>query len=344
MAPTSRTTTLALLTAAGGAAATTAALRSHRRRIAADPAHAELSAPLEGRAASVISADGTRLHAEVFGPEDAPTIVLLHGWTETLRFLKLQIRELSREFRVVAYDLRGHGRSGTAPTADAYGMDEHADDVDAVLRALVPEGERVIFAGHSLGAMALVAWAGRHEEQVADRLAGAALISTGMGDLVSETLVVRAPARFSRAGQVVGASVLSAKVRLPKGSTPLTHRLIRYIALARSASPATVAFCERMILECPRDVRGAVGATLSRLELHHAVESLNVPTVVIAGERDRLTPPVHARRFAELLPQLVELVEIPGIGHMAPVEAPATVTEKIAELARTRLSARPTAA
>jgi pimeloyl-ACP methyl ester carboxylesterase len=169
---------------------------------------------------------------------------------------------------------------------------------------------------------------------VSERLAGAALISTGMGDLISESLVVRAPARFERAAQVVGATLLGAKAPLPKGSTPLSHGIIRYVALCPEASPATVAFCERMILECRRDVRGAVGATLSKLELHHAVASLTVPTVVVAGELDRLTPPVHARRLAESLPELVELVEVPGIGHMAPVEAPDIVTAKIAALVR----------
>src|SRR5437764_2260556 len=159
MATRSRTT-LALVGAAGAAAVASGALRAHHRRITDDPAHAELSAPLEGRATTVTSHDRTVLHAEVFGPEDAPTIVLLHGWTETLRLLTFQIRELSREFRVVAYDLRGHGRSGSAPTPDAYGMDEHAEDLDAVLRALVPAGQRAVVAGHSLGAMTLVTWSG----------------------------------------------------------------------------------------------------------------------------------------------------------------------------------------
>lgn len=336
--PTKSRTLGLLAAAAGGGATAAAAFRSHRRRIAADPLYDDLRAPLGGRPAPVTSHDGTPLHARVFGPEGAPTIVVVHGWTETLDFLKLQIRDLSRDYRVVAYDLRGHGRSGSAPSVDAYGIDDHAADVDAVLRALVPAGQRVIFAGHSLGAMALVAWAGTHEAHVADRIAGAVLISTGMGDLVSETLVVRAPERLSRIGQVVGAALMGAKVPLPKGSTPISHWIVRHIALAPSASPATVAFCERMILECRRDVRGAVGATLSQLELHHAVESLTVPTIVIAGEHDRLTPIVHSERLAKSLPVLVELVEIPGIGHMAPVEAPAIVTGKIAELARCRLA------
>jgi pimeloyl-ACP methyl ester carboxylesterase len=340
---TRHSTTLALL-GAGGAAGAAAALRRHRRRIAADPAHQQLFAPLHGERAQVTSADGTQLHAELFGPEDAPAIVLLHGWTETLRLLTLQIRELSKEFRVVAYDMRGHGRSGTAPDASAYSVDDHAADLDAVLRAFIPAGQRAVVAGHSLGAMTIVAWAGNNEAQVPERLAGAALISTGMGDLISESLVVRAPGRLERVGQVVGATLMGTKMPLPKGSTPVSHRIIRYIALSPEASPATVAFCERMILECRREVRGAVGATLSQLELNHAVESLSVPTIVIAGEHDRLTPPVHAQRLAESLPHLVELVEVRGIGHMAPVEAPDVVTAKIAQLARHRHAERPAAA
>ena len=52
------------------------------------------------------------LHAEVFGPEDGTTVVLAHGWTEMLDFWTYVIRDLTgKGFRVVAYDLRGHGDS-----------------------------------------------------------------------------------------------------------------------------------------------------------------------------------------------------------------------------------------
>jgi pimeloyl-ACP methyl ester carboxylesterase len=144
-----------------------------RRRIRSDPEYARLYAPLHGREVTVTVNDGTRLHAEVFGPEDAPTIVFCHGWTCALRFWTYQIQDLVPEFRVVASDFRGHGRSDPAATGD-YTIDAFGDDLQAVLEATVPAGERALLAGHSMGAMAIVAWAGRHPDEVAQRASATA--------------------------------------------------------------------------------------------------------------------------------------------------------------------------
>jgi hypothetical protein len=75
---------LAALAAGGGAAAGPAIERRHLRRVARDPDYARLSVPLNGLQRTVRSVDGTRLHVRIFGPDDAPTIVLAHGWTEAL--------------------------------------------------------------------------------------------------------------------------------------------------------------------------------------------------------------------------------------------------------------------
>jgi pimeloyl-ACP methyl ester carboxylesterase len=68
-----------------------------------------------------------------------------------------------------------------------------------------------------------------------------------------------------------------------------------------------------------------------------------VPAVVVAGTADRLTPLVHARRIADALPRCLELVELAGMGHMTPVEAPEVVTAKIRELVATFVNADATA-
>lgn len=65
-----------------------------------------------GRVVEVHSADGTRIHTEVFGPDDGYPIVLAHGITCAIRVWANQIADLSRDHKVIAYDHRGHGRSG----------------------------------------------------------------------------------------------------------------------------------------------------------------------------------------------------------------------------------------
>jgi pimeloyl-ACP methyl ester carboxylesterase len=120
---------------------------------------------------------------------------------------------------------------------------------------------------------------------------------------------------------------------MPGRSSPLAHRAVHAIAFGPQASPATVAFGEDMVLECRREVRSGCGRTLAALDLHDAVEHVDVPAVVLAGTRDRLTPPVHAKKVAADLPALLRYVEVEGSGHMTPLERPGEVNDLLAELA-----------
>jgi pimeloyl-ACP methyl ester carboxylesterase len=71
---------------------------------------------------------------------------------------------------------------------------------------------------------------------------------------------------------------------------------------------------------------------LTDMDLWHAVARLTVPTLVVAGERDRLTPPAHARRIADTLPHPAGLIVLPETGHMSPLERPHEVSKALIEL------------
>lgn len=303
-----------------------------RGHIRSDPEYPRLFAPLDGRTVPVTAPDGTALNVQVFGPDGAPTLVLTHGWTCALRFWTYQIQDLTPAFRVVAWDLRGHGGSARAASGD-YSIDAFGDDLQAVLEATVPDGERAVLAGHSMGGMTIVSWAGRHRAEVECRAGAVALVSTGMGDLMSESLVVRTPERFSNLNERVGTLLLASQAPLPKTPTPLAFRLVRYTALSPAATPAQVAFSERLVLDCPTDVRAACAGTLTHLDLRERIQCVTPPTAVLVGERDKLTPPVHAKRMEETLPAASELVEVPRYGHMLPLEAHEQVTGVLRDLA-----------
>jgi pimeloyl-ACP methyl ester carboxylesterase len=317
---------------AAAAAGWFAARELDRRRIRSDPEYDRVFAPLDGREVAVTAPDGTRLHAEVFGPEGAPTIVLCHGWTCALRFWTYQIQDLTLDHRVVAWDFRGHGKGEPAASGD-YSIDAFGDDLQAVLETTVAAGERALLAGHSMGGMTIVSWAGRHPDEVERRAAAAALVSTGMGDLLSESLVVRTPDRFKPASARIASAVFEAAAPLPPGPTPLMYRWTRYVALSAAATPAQVAFSERLIIDCKPDVRAACAATLSRLDLYKSIASVTVPTVVMVGERDKLAPPVHASKLNAMLPDPTELIVVPRYGHMLPLEAHDDVTGALRHLA-----------
>ncbi len=190
--------------------------RAEERAVLDDPERTALFTPLEGEVVAVTSADGTVLHAELFGPAEAPTVVLVHGWMCSLEMWTYQIRDLIPDHRVVAYDLRGHADS--APAADGeYSTDALAADLDAVLAACLPEGRRAVMVGHSMGAMSVVAWAGTHRHDVGRRLSGAVLLNTGVERLVAEARVVITAAALSRVKNGLGSWLLDLPLPHPGG-------------------------------------------------------------------------------------------------------------------------------
>lgn len=283
--------------------------------------------PAPARELTVVSADGTRLHVEVHGPEGAPAVVLAHGWTCSTAFWATQIRDLAADHRVIAYDQRGHGRSHASPicTTDAL-----ADDLEAVLAETLASGEPAVIVGHSMGGMTVLAAAARPGFQA--HAAAVLLCSTGSSRLTEESLIL--PLRASRLRTWLTARIMGS--RAPLGPvTPLARRILKYATMGGGSTPDMVEACAHIVHSCPRAVRHDWSRVLARLDLDHAVRELRVPTAVVVGTADRLTPPVHARALAAALPNCVGLTELPGLGHMTPVEAPGPVTAKIRELAVT---------
>lgn len=282
---------------------------------------------------SVTSTGGARLHVEVRGPDTAPTVVLAHGWTCQAAFWRPVVDQLAGGHRVVCYDQRGHGRS--RPTPGNCSTEALADDLCAVLEATLRPGERAVVGGHSMGAMTIVAAADRPE--LRERAAAALLCSTGTDrlPLESRVLSVRSGAARRRAHRAF------LRLRLPYGPvTPVAQRVVSYVTLGPGASPALRAEVTRMVHACPRRVRAEWGGVLATLDLAERVARLDLPVGLVQGTADRLTPAVHAHRIAGRLPHCVGLTELPGVGHMSPVEEPGVVSEQLTKLVREHLGTR----
>ncbi|WP_405807930.1 alpha/beta hydrolase [Streptomyces sp. NBC_00210] len=287
------------------------------------------------RTLTAVSADGSQIHVEVHGPDGAPAVVLAHGWTCSTEFWAAQIRELAGDHRVVVYDQRGHGRTPAA----AVGTDVLADDLEAVLGAVLAPGEKAVLAGHSMGGMTLMAASGR--AAFTEHAAAVLLCSTGSSRLIDESLIL--PMRAGRLRTRLTGLILGA--RAPLGPvTPLSKRILKYATMGPGSAPERVAECARIVHACPRTSRVTWSQVLAGLDLDSGVRELRVPTVVVSGTADRLTPIVHARRIAAALPKCLELVELAGMGHMTPVEAPEAITAKIRELVTTFVKAKEEAA
>ncbi|MGN5379021.1 alpha/beta fold hydrolase [Streptomyces lasalocidi] len=288
--------------------------------------------PAPAHELTVVSADGAPLHVEVHGPENAPPVVLSHGWTCSTAFWAAQIRDLARDHRVIAYDQRGHGRSPASAACTTHAL---ADDLEAVLARTLARGEKALIVGHSMGGMTVMAATTRPRFQ--EHAAAVLLCSTGSSRLVEESRVV--PMRAGRVRTWITGHILGS--RAPLGPvTPVAKSVLKYATMGAGSAPHMVEACARIVHACPRAVRHTWAGVLAALDLDHGVRELRTPTAIVHGASDRLTPPVHARALAAALPECVGLTELTGVGHMTPIEAPDLVIGRIRALVTTYVTAQ----
>lgn len=283
---------------------------------------------------TVGAADGTPLHAEVFGPPDGYPIVLTHGITCAIRAWAYQIADLSSDYRVIAYDHRGHGRSGV-PRRTGYSLKHLASDLDSVLDAALAPHERAVVAGHSMGGITIAAWSARYRHKVGRRADAVALINTTTGDLVRKVRLLSVPHGLSPARVLAARGLISAFGGLPvPGAVRVPSRhLVAMLAVGKDADPGVAKLVYEFFEQtspagragCARTLVAALGSRYLDLD------GLTVPTLVIGSERDRLTPISQSRRIARTAPNVVGLVELPG-GHCSMLEHPHEVNRQLRAL------------
>ena len=230
------------------------------------------------------SADGVHLNVEVHGPDDAPTVVLIHGWTCSIPFWAPVITALREDLRVVAYDQRGHGASDI-PGQGHYSVQALVDDLTAVLDAALPEGRKAVLAGHSMGGMTIMASALRASIQ--DRTHSALLASTGFTDLAKAARILPFAARHPKWGARATRSLMNSS--LPLGPvTPIGSRVLKYGTLGPQASKQLAKYNASVVHACRPKPRAAWGHVLDTIELGDSLRQLAVPTSVLVGTADRL--------------------------------------------------------
>jgi pimeloyl-ACP methyl ester carboxylesterase len=182
---------------------------------------------------AVRALDGTRLHAEVFGPEDGYPIVLAHGITCAIRVWAYQIADLARDYRVIAYDHRGHGRSGL-PTRRELQPELPGRRPGRRARSHSESGRTGRHRGPFHGRIAISAWSERYPRRVAERADAVALINTTTGDAPRHVQLAPVSARLSaarvRAAEILLENLGAAPVALPMVSSRHIARMAPNLA------------------------------------------------------------------------------------------------------------------
>ncbi|SEO17226.1 alpha/beta fold hydrolase [Actinacidiphila rubida] len=317
---------------------------------------------LRGTPGTAVAEDGTELYFEIDEVEvpaepqrpkrgwlrggrgrQAPlpvTVVFSHGYCLSQDAWHFQRAALRGAVRTVFWDQRSHGRSEHGhDQADGkpVSIDQLGRDLKAVLDAAVPEGP-VVLVGHSMGGMTVMAFADQFHAYVAERVAGVAFVSTSAGKLAAVTFGL--PAAGARAFRAVAPGVLrmlGSQVDLVERTRRATADLFagiikRYSFGADDVDPVVARFAERLIEATPIDVVAEFYPAFTEHEKADALAVLEgLPGLVLAGDKDLLTPSAHSTEIAERLPE-AELVLVPGAGHLVLMERPEVVNAALARV------------
>jgi len=299
-----------------------------------DPEARERLGELRGRdAGPVRSFDGTQIHVEVVDG-DGPTIVFAHGFSLNLASWHYQIRDLPPSYRVVLFDQRGHGKSEKAKDGD-WSLDALARDLEAVIAAHGGTDPLAV-VGHSMGGMGLLRFAELYPELIGSRVAALVLANTTGADVMGGMLP-GAARRFAAGFQMVQEGAVRALAsnakhvdRLRGRTRDLAYIAVRMAGLGPKALPSVVEFVDRMLSETPSEVWASLLPALLGLDVTKVLDVIDVPTLVVAGTHDKLTPPGAADRIASAV-KGAELVVIRDSGHMSMLERPLSFNAHLRE-------------
>ena len=252
-----------------------------------------------------------------------PVLLLVHGFPLDHTMWQSQIDYFGSHGRVIAPDLRGFGGSSNAAPPEgsshcAIEMCTYADDLAALLDRL--EITRpIVFCGLSMGGYIAWQFCAKYPERVA------ALVVCDTRSFADTPQAVAG--RFALGARVLAEGIEPvAAAMLPKFFGPDT------VAKQLPCIADTVAAMHRA---SPAGVAAALGAMARRPDMAASLAEIHVPTLVVVGEHDAISPVEEMRGIAERVPG-AEFVVIPGAGHMSPLEDPATFNAALDHFLRER--------
>jgi pimeloyl-ACP methyl ester carboxylesterase len=311
--------------AAAGYVSEQALLRSLRRR--PDPDAGGLGALEFDEARRLPTHDGGTAYTVLRG--HGPPILFSHGLTITSRVWIKQFQELpAAGVQVIAFDHRGHGESAVG--ASGHSVDNLAADMRTVLEGLDLRG--AILVGHSMGGVAAQAFALAYPEVRRERVAGLVLLSTLAKTSVSTSRRLRCLAE-----RVTGRVDLRRLTTRPDLGTVFAR-----VGFGRQPLPSHVELNRQMLASCDTATAQEATAALLGLDLTADLPSLDVPTLVIGGTADLITPAAESRRLASLIPG-ARLELLAGAGHMIMLERPGELHRLLLDFTRD-VGARPATA
>ena len=248
-------------------------------------------------------------------------ILFSHGVTLSTRVWVKQFEKLPEQrFRCIGFDHRGHGDSECGDSG--HSIANLAEDVRTVLERM--DLHDAVLVGHSMGGIALQAFAFHYPEMAAERVRGMVLMSTLAKTYLSGSSWLRK--MFER---LTGGG--------PSAGDLMTQQNLGFflarVGFGRDPQASHVELVREMIAVCPKAASQEAVTALVGLDMTDELPEIRVPTLVLSGSADVIAPPAQGRRIAELIPD-ARLEVFKGAGHMLMLERTDEVNALITEFAR----------
>jgi non-heme chloroperoxidase len=262
---------------------------------------------------------GLRLHVREWGQADGPPILLIHGLSAShLCWAKQYQSGLAGEFRLVAYDLRGHGMS-QAPLEPEHYTDGQlwADDVAAIIEELALD--RPVLVGWSYGGFIICDYVRAHGQ---DRIGAIDFVAGG---------VKLGTAAF---GTLIGPGFLDNFADATADDLPTNIRGIRGLVAAFAAKPLPADDVETLLcsaMTVPARIRANLGAR--EIDGDDVLRTLRVPLLVTQGRVDTVVLPAMAEHVLATCPTATASW-YDGVGHVPNLEDPERFNRELADLTR----------
>ena len=237
------------------------------------------------------------------GPAGAPALVLIHGFSHSLETWDEWAQDLSRDYRVIRFDLPGHGLTG-AREDGAYSVADTVAQVAALLDVAAPE--RFVLGGSSLGGLVSWRYAADHPDRV-------------------QALVLVSPGGYPIHGVTDEPAPIPLPVRLYLNTAPEVG--VRAATRSLYADPSKVTDAQVARIREMMTTPGVQDALLRRLELFTLPDPepdlarVAAPALLVWGAADVMVPVAHAARFEAVMPD-ARVVILENAGHMPMEEAP----------------------
>jgi pimeloyl-ACP methyl ester carboxylesterase len=261
---------------------------------------------------------GLRLHVREWGKRDGTPIVFIHGWSQSHLCWQRQVDSpLRDEFRLIAFDLRGHGMSEAPLQSQHYthaGL--WADDVAAIIDEL--ELERSVLVGWSYGAFVICDYIRAYGQ---DRI--------GAIDFVAGAVKLGEPAF----GTLIGPGFLDHFADATADDLPTNIRGMRGLIKALSATPLPAADTDTLLaasMTVPARIRANLAAR--EIDCDDVLAALAVPLLVAQGRSDTIVLSAMAERILAVCPT-AEASWYDGVAHVPHLEQPERFNRELARLA-----------